>query len=264
MVRFVIIAVVLRVLLSEQSYGSVGLLTVVGMTSDQLITLNLVIFFASLAGLLVGVLTIKPTDLLLPLVASAALIAIGAWMDSHASNLTRPANLYLSQALIAFAALYSLGPMVMAGVLRALSKGFSHIISFSALFAISQTVGGLAGVELLGTFQTIRARHHAAELAQALTPVDPLVTGRIQALGSAYRRVLADPALRQAEGGALLAQQVTREANILAYNDVFLLIAILAALTALWLGARWLRLRISGINPFAEDMAAVQRMREQA
>jgi len=263
MIRFVVIATVVRVLLSEQSYGSVGLLTAVGMTSDQLITLNLVIFLASLAGLLAGVLTVRPTDLLLPLIASAVLIAIGAFMDSHASNLTRPANLYVSQALIAFAALYSMAPMIMAGVLRALSKGFSHIISFSALFAISQTVGGLAGVALLGSFQIVRARHHAAELAQGLSPVDPLVTGRLQALGGAYGRVLGDPALRQAEGGVLLAQQVTREANILAYNDVFLLIAVLAALTALWLGARWVRLRLSGINPFAEDLAALQRMRQR-
>jgi hypothetical protein len=46
--------------------------------------------------------------------------------------------------------------------------------------------------------------------------------------------VLGDPSLRQAEGVLLLGQQVTREANILAYNDVFLMIAIAALIGAAW------------------------------
>jgi hypothetical protein len=44
-----------------------------------------------------------------------------------------------------------------------------------------------------------------------------------------------DPAARGAEGAALLSEQVTREANILAYNDVFQLIAALSLATALYL-----------------------------
>jgi hypothetical protein len=40
---------------------------------------------------------------------------------------------------------------------------------------------------------------------------------------------------------ALLAQQVTREANILAYNDVFLLIGVLATVTLAWLVTLYLR-----------------------
>jgi hypothetical protein len=46
--------------------------------------------------------------------------------------------------------------------------------------------------------------------------------------------VIGDPALRSAEGAAILAQQVAREANILAFNDVFLLLGALAVATALW------------------------------
>ena len=45
----------------------------------------------------------------------------------------------------------------------------------------------------------------------------------------------ADPALRQAEGGAILAQTTTREANVLAFNDVFRLVALVAAATAAYL-----------------------------
>ena len=46
--------------------------------------------------------------------------------------------------------------------------------------------------------------------------------------------MVTDPALRTAEGAALLSQRVTREANVLAFNDVFLLIALIASLLFLW------------------------------
>ena len=48
-------------------------------------------------------------------------------------------------------------------------------------------------------------------------------------------RVVGDPALRSAEGGAILSQTATREANVLAFDDVFRLIAVLAALTFCYL-----------------------------
>jgi hypothetical protein len=210
----------------------------------------------------VSLATLSPKELMLPVVFSVALIGIAAWMDSHATNLTRPANLYISQSLIAFAALFFLGPMIMIGVFRALARGPSHIISFSAVFGISQTMGGLIGSALLGSLQIVREKFHAFELTQALTLTDPQVATRIRQLGGAYASAIGDPVRQQAQGTGLLAQQVTREANILAYNDVFLLVAILSAVLTAWLGGRWLYLKVRGINPLAEDLAAVQRMRE--
>jgi HAMP domain-containing protein len=43
---------------------------------------------------------------------------------------------------------------------------------------------------------------------------------------------------------------------------VFLVIAGLAALAFLVIGARWLTYRIRGINPLANELAALQKMRE--
>ncbi len=262
-VRFAVVAAVLRILLSEQTYGTVGLLAVVGMGNDQLVTLNLVMTLASVAGVVVGILTLDMKDLYRPVVIAVALIGLGAWMDSDSTNLTRPASLYLSQGIIAFAALYFLGPMIMIGIFRALARGPSHIVSFSAIFGITQTLGGLAGTALLGSFQIVREKYHAFELVQSLTATDPLVVQRIQQLGGAYARVQGDAVLRQASGAGLLRQQVTREANILAYNDVFLGVAVLSGIVVLWLGVLWLRLRLRGINPLAADLAAVQKMRQQ-
>lgn len=260
-VQFAALAAAMRVLLSEQSFGASGLLAAVGMGPDQLVRFYAVMTLASVAGMVAGVLSLNPRDLLKPIMVSTALIAVGAWMDSDASNLTRPANLYLSQGLISFAALYFMGPLMMTGMLRALAKGPSHMVSFTAVFGIAQTLGGLGGAALLGSLQVARERMHSSDLVQSILLTDPLAAGRAAALSGAYGRVLGDPALRQAEGLALLGQQVSREANILAFNDVFLAIAGLAALAFLVLFARWLSYRIRGINPLAAELAAMQRMR---
>lgn len=261
-IRFAVVAIALRILLSEQNYGSIGLMTVLGMGADQLVSLNIVVMLASIAGLVASLVTMNPNDLSLPIVIAVALVGIGAFLDSGSTNLTRPTNLYLSQSLIAFAALFFLGPMVMIGLVRALARGLNHIISFSALFSITQNLGGLAGGAMLGTFQIVREKYHSYELVQSLTLIDPQVAARVQALGGVYIHVINDPVLRQAQGAALLAQQVAREANVLAYNDVFLVIAVLSLLVFLWLGARWIRMRIQGIDPLAEDRIAFSRLRE--
>lgn len=260
--RFGAIAAVMRILLSEQNYGSVGLLTTVGMGPDQLVGFYALITLASLAGLAASLRTLDPTDLLRPVVISVALIAVGAFMDADASNLTRPVNLYVSQALISFAAVYFLGATMMAGILRAVAQGPSHMVSFSAVFGIAQTIGGLGGAALLGTFQIARERFHSDELVQSLVMTDPQVATRLQQLGGAYGRVVGDLTLRQGQGAVLLAQQVSREANVMAYNDVFLLIGVLASVALLWLGGRWLLLRRRGINPLAKELAALAKMRE--
>jgi hypothetical protein len=262
--RFIAVVVAIRILLSEQSFGSTGLLTTLGMGNDQLVTLNLVILLGSIAGILAGLRALDPKDLLWPVVVSAAIIAAVAFMDADATNLTRPANLYLTQGVLAFAALFWLGPVTMVGILRAISRGPSHLVSFSAVFGIAQTLGTLAGSAGLGTLQIVRERFHSAEIVHTLGATDPLVLQRVQQLGGAYARVQGDPALRQAEGAVLFGQQVSREANILAYNDVFFLIGVLAVLVVLWLGGRWIWLKIHGINPLAEELAAMQKMRERA
>lgn len=261
--RFAFVAISVRILLSEQSYGAFGLMTALGLNNDQLITLAIVMTLATVAGLVTSALTINPLNLGRPLFWSVALIAVGAFMDSHATNLTRPAQMYLSQAMIAFAAVFFMGPTLLIGILRALSKGPNHIVSFSALFSITQSLGGLAGTAALGTFQIVREKFHSHALVQSLTLTDPQVAARVQTLGGAYGKVLGDPTLRAAEGGALLSQQVTREANILAFNDIFLVIAILACLTLVWIGARQIRMYVTGVNPMAEPLQAMARMRGQ-
>ena len=95
-------------------------------------------------------------------------------------------------------------------------------------------MGGLAGSALLGTFQIAREKYHSHELVQSIVMTDPLVAARMRASAGVLAPTQGDAAYRAAAGGAILAQQVSREANILAFNDVFLLVGVLALITEAW------------------------------
>ncbi|QYC09007.1 MFS transporter [Brevundimonas nasdae] len=233
----------IRMVLSEQTSGAVGFLTVVGLGPDQLMGLFGVILAAMVAGTAVSAFTLNMEKLNKPIAIALGLIAIGAFMDSHSTLLTRPAQLYVSQALIAFASAMFIGPALMQGVVKVLTQGKQNLISFIVMFSVLQNVGGLAGSALTGSLQIIREKFHSNQLAADITSMDPQVVLRLRQLSGAYSSTITDPALLNAEGAALLGRQVTQQANVLAYNDVFLIISMLAAIGCVWVTITHLRPR---------------------
>jgi MFS family permease len=216
--RFAAVAFLVRIALAEQTYGSVGLLTSGGLNNEQLRTLFALVAGAMLLGMVTAVLTIDPQRLRQQVIVAALIIALGAWLDSHATNQTRPQELYLSQALLGFGTTLFIGPALAYGFLRMLEKGPTYFISLVVLFSSTQNIGGLAGSALLGSYQAIATKAHLAALSEHLVATDPQVVARIQA-----------------QGAARLFQAATREATILAFNDVFRFVALLAVAVALFL-----------------------------
>ncbi|XVJ47059.1 MFS transporter [Pseudomonas sp. UBT] len=241
MIRLALAVVLIRMVLSEQSTGAVGFMQMLNMSYQQMHTLYVVMLAGAIAGLVVSALTINPAHLLMPLIISLALMATGSVMDSFSSNLTRPQNLYISQFLLGFGGTFFLGPTMVLGTKNVLTNP-RNLVSFSVMFGICQNLGGLIGAALLGTFQIVREKYHSSMIVEHLTLLDPLVAARVQSGGSAYGGVIADPQLRNLMGIRSLATAATREANVMAYNDVFMLIAIIAILTMLWIFIRslWL------------------------
>ncbi|WP_338477846.1 MFS transporter [Pseudomonas trivialis] len=241
MVRLALAVILIRMVLSEQSTGAVGFMQMLNMSYEQMHTLYVVMLAGALAGLVVSALTINPAHLLMPLVISLALMATGSVMDSFSSNLTRPQNLYVSQFLLGFGGTFFLGPTMVLGTKNVLANP-RNLVSFSVMFGICQNLGGLIGAALLGTFQIVREKYHSSMIVEHLTLLDPRVAARVQSGGAAYGGVIADPQLRNLQGIRSLATAATREANVMAYNDVFMLIAIIAILTMSWIFIRslWL------------------------
>jgi hypothetical protein len=162
--------------------------------------------------------------------------------------------------MVGFAALLFIGPTMVIGLTRALLQGTQNFIGWVVIFFATQNLGALAGSALFGTLQTIREKFHSNILVQQVLLGNPTDAARVSGNAQQVSGVITDPVLRTAEGSALLSQRVTREANVLAYNDVFLIIALLAFLLFLWgiaieVGMRR-RGEISPIVRFAQAMAA--------
>ncbi|MGV1684693.1 MFS transporter [Sphingopyxis sp. NJF-3] len=261
LVKFALTGALVRVLTSEQNFGATGLLASIGLVNDQLVTYYAVLTVATLFGALLAIVRLDPTDLRRPTLVSLGVIAVGAFLDTHSGLRTGPMNLYVSQAMIAFAAVYFMGPMLMEGLLRAMTKGPSYLVSFVGVFSLSQTLGGLAGVAALSAFHTLRAKSHLMTLGGSISAADPDVAQGLSRLAAAQAGTIADPALRSATAGARVVREAAREAAILAYNDVFFVIGSLAALAFAVMLARWLYDRRRGHNPLAAELEALQKMR---
>lgn len=214
-VRFGVVALLIRFALAEQTFGTVGLLTAGGLNNDQLRGLFACVLVVMILGSAVGTLLLTPGRQPIAVLCAALLIMAGALLDSFASNLTRPAQLYFSQSLIAFGAALFLGPILIFGFQRMIKHGTEAFISFVILFSMTQNVGSLFGAAVLGSYQTLQARRHWFDLTSHLFAGNPLLAGRTN-----------------------LPAVLVHESNILAFNDVFRLVACLAAAIALFMAYR--------------------------
>ncbi len=106
-------------------------------------------------------------------VIALALIAVGAYLDSLATNLTRPEQMYLSQAMIAFGAAMFLPPVMAKGFASALQKGPAYIVNFIVIFLFTQITGALLTTAALGTFVTIREKFHSSVLVENILLTRP-------------------------------------------------------------------------------------------
>ncbi|KPF41931.1 MFS transporter [Rhizobium sp. AAP43] len=239
------VLLVFRAVSSEQSSTAVGFFQQMGLLNDQQFVLWWVVLAASIAGGLFCMLLMSSRYLETAHVISLLLIATGAYLDSMASNLTRPEQMYLSQGMIAFGAAMFLPPVMAKGFTAAIQKGPPYLVNFIAIFLFTQITGSMLMTGLLGSFVTLREKFHSNALVQNILLTDPDVAQRVSQLSAAYRKVITDPSILNAEGLALLSQQVTREAYVLAYNDTFLLISIVTtmALAALLFHLAWQRLQ---------------------
>ena len=259
--RICALAFLIRIVLAEQTFGNVGLLSSLGFGAQQVRWLYAVVMLASVAGIAISLVAFRPATPARLIQLACLMTAIAAFMDSRATNLVGPAQLYLSQALVGFAAILFIGPAMIIGISRALLNGPSSFISWVVVFLATQNLGGLAGSALWGTLQTIRERYHSQVLVEQITAANPLDVNRLSTIVQQLGGTVSDPALRTAQAAALIGRQVAREANILAFNDIFLMIGFSASLLFLWSVAIELRMRRAGqISPVVRFGQTVARL----
>ncbi len=248
-VHLTLILLAFRIVLAEQTSGAQGLFQTLGLLNEQSIWLNVTILACIFLGSAVCAMLTRLDRVNKLHVVALAFIIAGAWMDGHATSQTRPMNMYLSQAMIAFGGALFLPPAMLSGLVKTLRQGPAYMTSFLVVFLFTQSLGGLMGSAFLGSFVILREKFHSSQIVEHISLTNPLVVERVHQLSAAYGKVLTDGQLLNAEGLSLLSQQATREAYVLAYNDAFLLIAALASLALAFIllhsGFVWLRARLA-------------------
>ena len=83
---FMLGALLMRLLISEQNYGAVGLLRAMGMNPEQLQPLYGVILCGMVLGIVVGACTFTEKTIFPQILLSVALICIGGYLDLHSTS----------------------------------------------------------------------------------------------------------------------------------------------------------------------------------
>lgn len=234
MLRFIVGAFLIRFLTSEQTYGAVGLLRTLGMGPDQMQPLFTVIFIGTVVGMLASALTFSPKTLIPQLIAAIVLFGVAAVIDYGRTSMDRPQDFYFSQFLVALGSGMFMGPLVLLGITQALKFGPNYVVTFTVVLSMTQTLGAMTGSALLSTYQLHREQVYSSELVADIDPTDPQVAQRLQLQQGIYRGLVLDPVQRAAQSAALMSQTTRREANVLAFNDVFALSGMLAMLFLSW------------------------------
>ncbi|WP_054634194.1 MFS transporter [Pantoea stewartii] len=241
-VRLGIVMIMIRIVLAEQNTGAVGFLQLIGLQNDQMHGLALAIMAGVVAGIAASALTIKPTHLNWPIVASLVVMIIASLMDAQSSPVTRANNMYLSQFLLGFGSAFFMAPAMLMGIGSVVTQP-KNLVSFVVLFGMSQNLGGLIGSAILGTFQVWREKYHSSLLGDQLSLLDPNVSDRLTQYGGLFSSQIGDSALLSAQSTSQLQSVATLQANVLAYNDTYLLTATLALVTLMWVLWRLTRRR---------------------
>jgi MFS family permease len=243
-VRLGLIMVLIRIVLAEQNSGVIGYFQLIGLQNEQMTNLAWSILAGIVCGIAASCLTIDIKKLARPIVISLVLMIIASLMDSQSNNLTRPAQLMFSQFLLGFSSAFFLAPAMLAAIGGVIAEP-RNLVSFSVLFGMSQNLGGLLGSAILGTFQTWREKYHSSMLADQLTLLNPLVNERVNQYSQMFSSQLNDGTLLNTQALLQLQSVATSEANVLAYNDTYLLTAAISTSTLLWIFWRLMRVKLA-------------------
>ncbi|WP_253461035.1 MULTISPECIES: MFS transporter [Erwinia] len=257
--RLGIVMVMLRVTLAEQNTGAIGYLQQVGLLNDQMQGLALAILLGVIAGIATSALTINVKHLSWPIVVSLLLIIVASLMDAQSSPLTRGNNMYFSQFLLGFSSTFFIAPALLLNIGSVVTQP-KNLVSLVVLFGMSQNLGGLIGSALLGTFQVWREKYHSSLLGDQLSLLDPNVTERLSQYSGLFNSLIGDPAQLSAQSTAQLQTVATLQANVLAYNDTYLLTAGMAFVTLIWVLWRLSRLRYLNWQQAKREAEAERQM----
>lgn len=96
----------------------------------------------------------------------------------------------------------------------------------SAIFNIFRNIGGSVGIAILSTVITRREQFHDFRLGERVSAYDLVARGRLDAVQQSFIARGFDPATALSQAYGAIKMLVRREANIMAFNDAFLIVGV--------------------------------------
>lgn len=142
-------------------------------------------------------------------------------LNTHLSRDSAAAELLLPNLVRAVGQPFIMVPLsnlAMAGIEAA------QVGSASALYNVLRNLGGSVGIASLGTFLSVREKLHSARILENLNLFDGAMRARLDQWTQYFLLRGADSDLARQQAYAALGNIARREAYIMAYNDVFLVL----------------------------------------
>ncbi|WP_375620031.1 MULTISPECIES: MFS transporter [unclassified Bartonella] len=221
MVQSVFILLIFHVFLLERSNLPVGFFNLFGLLNREMAPMYLAVTLGILLGGAVCVFFLRAGREDYFYLLSLGCLALGAYLDSRVNYLTRPKDMMLSQGLVSFSYALFLPPALFKGFVIAGERGPRYVLSFIAIFLLTQVTGGLMGSAFFGSLQFYFAHKNFESLTQNIVVTDPLISGEMNTLFSPSYGASVPHGLGSEQGTSMLIEKFKLTANIFAYDDVF-------------------------------------------
>ncbi|WP_208432962.1 MFS transporter [Bartonella taylorii] len=221
MLQSVLILLVFHVFLLERSTLAAGFFNLFGLLNREMAPMYLAVILGTLLGGAACVFFLRAGREDYFYLLSLGCLALGAYLDSHVNHLTRPQDMMLSQGLVSFSYALFLPPALFKGFVTAGERGPRYVLSFIAVFLLTQVTGGLMGSAFFGSLQVFFAHKNFEFLTQNIVVTDPRISVEMSALFSPSSSVAVPPILGEEQDVSKLIEKFRLTANIFAYDDVF-------------------------------------------
>ncbi|MCZ2157948.1 MFS transporter [Bartonella sp. 220] len=221
MLQSVLILFVFHVFLLERSNLPAGFFSLFGLLNREMAPMYLAVIGGVLLGGAVCVLFLREGREDYFYLLSLGCLALGAYLDSYVNHLTRPQDMMLSQGLVSFSYALFLPPALSKGFVIAGARGPRYVLSFIAVFLLTQVTGGLMGSAFFGSLQFFFAHKNFESLTQNIVVADPVISGEINTLFSPSYGISLSHLLGKEQDASQLIEKFKLTANIFAYGDVF-------------------------------------------
>jgi DHA2 family multidrug resistance protein len=161
----------------------------------------------------------RKLDLRLMLAIGLGLFALSMYLTATLTNQTGFWELFVPQAVRGFALIFCYLP---ANLIALGSVPVDRLKNAAGLYNLTRDLGGAIGLATIGTIMNNRLHFHWNRLIEDINPARPAVQQFMEAQAGRLDSLISGDANQAAV--KLLANLVQREALVLTYNDVLLLI----------------------------------------